>query len=78
MTYTEMNIICSKFWLTKKDIMLLCACGRDKANEIMIAVRNEIKNSGKKIPSSKTKIVPTQSVLEYLGIDIEYIKKMSQ
>ena len=72
MTYEEMREICSKFWLTKKDIMLLCGCGRNNATELINSIRNDLVSKGINLPKTKYKIVPTQSVLEHLGIDNDY------
>ena len=71
------NLI-SKQWANVKDIMLIASCGRDKASEIRDSITNEIVRSGKHLPTTKEKIVPMTSVIEYLNLDIEHIASMAQ
>ena len=78
MTYIEIFKICSKNWLDIKDIQDIAGCGRDKANEIANAIIRDINNSGKKVPQSKKKIVPTDYVIDYLNIDMDFVLKMAK
>lgn len=57
--------------------MEIASCGRNTATRIRLEIEKEILSSGKKIPISNKKHVPTRLVLNYLGLDEEYIKHMS-
>lgn len=75
MNYTEMFSVLSKPWASVNDIKLIASCGRDKAIAIRNFITKEIKDSGKHLPISKTKIVPTNLVIE---LNIEYITEMAR
>jgi len=77
MNYKEMLSIISKPWLDVNDIKLLACCGRDKSAKIRDEIRKTIFDNGKKIPQSRKKIVPTQYVIKYLGLDIKFIQSMA-
>ena len=77
MNYKEMLEIISKVWINSSDIMRLCNCGRNTANKIRHDVAKIITDSGKVIPPSVVKYVPTKLVLEYIGLDEDYIFKMA-
>ena len=78
MTYIELFKTCSKNWLDIKDIQSIAGCGRDKANEIANTIIKDINSSGKKVPQSKKKIVPTDYVIDYLNIDMDFVLKMAK
>ncbi len=78
MTYTELFRVCSRNWLDINDIKNIANCGRDKANEIADNIIREINNSGKKVPQTKKKIVPTNYVIEYLDINMDFVLKMAK
>lgn len=78
MTYNELFKTISKPWLDIQDIKLIAECGRDKATEIMNDITIEINKQGKKIPKIKRKIVPTENVIEYLNINIDFVSQMAQ
>ena len=73
MSYLELFKIISKPWASIKEISLIANCGRDTA----IRIRNNIEQDGKRIPKSKTIVVPTKKVIEYLGLDLDYIINMA-
>ena len=77
MNYKEVVNIVSKLWLTSDDIMKLCSCGKNSALQIRKNVEQLVLDSGKFIPPSMTKHVPTRLVLEYIGIDENYIFEMA-
>jgi len=77
MNYKEMLEIVSKVWINSNDIMRLCNCGKNTANKIRQDVEKIITDSGKVIPPSVVKYVPTKLVLEYIGLDEDYIFKMA-
>ena len=77
MNYKEMLEIVSKVWINSNDIMKLCNCGKNTANKIRQDIEKIIINNGKVIPPSVVKYVPTKLVLEYIGLDEDYIFKMA-
>lgn len=77
MNYKEMANLVTKVWINSEDIMRLCNCGKNSAIKIRQDIEKSIKESGKIIPHSMTKSVPTKLVLEYVGLDEDYIFKMA-
>lgn len=77
MNYKEMLEIVSKVWINSNDIMRLCNCGKNTANKIRQDVEKIIIDNGKVIPPSVVRYVPTKLVLEYIGLDEDYIFKMA-
>lgn len=77
MNYKEMVDIISKVWINSNDIMKLCNCGKNTAIKIRQDVEKIIVDNGKVIPPSAVRYVPTKLVLEYLGLDEDYIFKMA-
>lgn len=77
MNYKEMLEIVSKVWINSNDIMKLCNCGKNTANKIRQDVEKIITDNGKVIPPSVVRYVPTKLVLEYIGLDEDYIFKMA-
>lgn len=77
MNYKELLSIIVKPWIDTQEIMQIASCGRNSATKIRIDIENEIKSSGKKIPVSSRKHVPTKMVLNYLGLEEEYIRYMA-
>ena len=77
MTYGELFAIISKQWANINDIKQLCGNGRDKARIIRNAIEMEILKSGKRLLEGKNKIVPMSKVIDYLGMNVEYIAKMA-
>lgn len=78
MSYVEMKELISKVWLDVDDIMLLAQCGKHSATNIRNEIEEQIVASGKKVPTGARKCVPTKLVLEYLGLDIDYICTMAE
>lgn len=78
MSYSELFSLISTPWCSTKEIKQIARCGRDTANKIRKNIEKEIQKDGKKLPRAKTICVPTQKVVEYLGLDIEYIKEMAK
>ena len=67
-----LNII-SKPWLDVNDIKLIADCGDSSARKIIEEIEALVTESGKKLPPSKCKLVPTSMLLDYLCIDINFI-----
>ena len=68
--------VCSlidKVWLTTDDIRTLCSCSRNSAMTIRREIEEKVKESGKRLPDSRSKVVPTLLVLDYLGIDVDSV-----
>lgn len=59
-----------KVWTSTEDIQKLCNCSRNSAMTIRREVEEIVKSSGKRLPISRCKVVPTKIVLDYLSIDI--------
>ena len=78
MSYIEMRELVSKVWLDVDDIMRLAQCGKHSATAIRNEIEEQILASGKKVPIASRKCVPTKLVLEYLGLDIDYICNMAE
>ena len=77
LSYNEMKDIISKAWLNCEDIMKLANCGKHSATNIRNEIEKQIIDSGKKVPKSLFKCVPTHLVLEYLVLNADYICEMA-
>ncbi len=78
MNYVEMRELVSKVWLDVDDIMRLAQCGKHSATNIRNEIEAQILESGKKVPTSNRKCVPSKMVIEYLGLDIDFICNMAE
>ncbi len=78
MSYLEFYRLISKPWSGTKEISLIANCGRDKATKIRNTIVNEITKEGKRVPEGKTIVVPTKRVIDYLGLDQQYIIDMAK
>ena len=77
MSYLELFQIISKPWASIKEISQIANCGRDSAIKIRNMIEDEILKEGKNLPKGKTIVVPTKKVIEYLGLDVDYIVNMA-
>ena len=77
MSYVDMYKVISKPWSSTDDIMEIANCGKNQAIEIRSDIEKLVRQSGKRIMRSNKIIVPTKLVLEYLGLDGEYIYQMA-
>lgn len=77
MSYKEMAEMVTKVWINSDGIMRLLNCGKNSAIKIRESIEKEIIDSGKLIPPSMTKYVPTKLVLERVGLDANYILEMA-
>ena len=77
MSYEETLNILNKLWLDSKDIQKLLNCGKDSARKIRDNIAKIIKSKGYELPLGKNKKVSTKEVIEYLGLDINYIIEMA-
>ena len=77
MDYKYVCSLIDKVWLNTEDIQKLCNCSRKSAMDIRREVEDKIKESGKRLPPAKCKVVPTMIVLDYLGIDVNTVLDIS-
>ncbi len=77
MTYAMLYEKSLKPWLDTNDIMLVANCGRNSAIKIRRKIEDNIVKEGKVIPPSYEKVIPTNRLMDYLGLDIDYIYKMA-
>ena len=77
MDYKELSHIISIPWIDTEGIMKINNCSRHTATKIRKDIEEEIINSGKKLPTSSRKHVPTKLLLEYLGLEEDYIFNMA-
>lgn len=77
-SYTELYKIISKPWLATSDIKIICQCGEKKAVEIRKIIEDEVLSTGKHLPASSIKVVPTPLVLKYLNISENYVYDMAR
>ena len=78
MSSSVMFSILTKQWANINDIKVLASCGRDSASKIRNKIIADIEKSGKHLPTSKEKLVPITSVIEYLNLDVNFILKMAE
>ena len=78
MSYLELYETILKPWASVNDIKIIAHCGRDNATRIRNGIQKEILKTGKKIPYGKTKVVPTKMVIDYVGIDLDYVLTMAK
>ena len=72
---TETLELIKKTWADKKDIMRLACCGDIKAKKIKQDLVDELEKDGYRLPSGK---VPMDRLVQYLRINITYLKKVSK
>lgn len=77
MNYKEMEQLILKPWIDTYGIMQLAECGKNTAIKIRLEIEKHIIDSGLRIPIARKKKVPTRLVLEYLGLDENYIMQMA-
>lgn len=71
-TATETLDILNKQWATKQDIQYLAFVGENKAGEMVKEISAIV---GKKLPKG---LYPMSVVKDYLGIDVNYLKKIER
>lgn len=77
MSYLELFKTISKPWASVNEIKLIANCGRDSAIKIRNDIQENIISQGKFLPSAKTIVVPMKYVIDYLGLDLSFIKDMA-
>ena len=77
MTYKDILDIALCPWIDVYGIMRIADCGKSTASKIRAEIEQKIIDSGKKLPLSNKKHVPTKLVLDYLGLAENYIIRMA-
>lgn len=77
MSYQKQMEVIQKPWSGVAEIMLLANCGRDTATKIRNKVSALLIKNGYILPTGKTIQVPTRELLNFLGLDAEYIINMA-
>lgn len=67
--------IINHVWADTKDIMLLANVGYNKALEIRKDIVKILENNGYKLFNN---LIPMHDVVEYLGIDIDFLKRVTR
>ena len=78
MNNKELLKLIERPWLSIEDIKTICFCGDSSARKIVKDIEEQVVSNGKNLPPSKKKLVSTNLVLDYLGIDVEYLRKNQQ
>ena len=68
-----MKYIMSKQWCTIDDLTKLAGVGRNKALDIKRIIREDLISKGYYVPERH---VPMKAVVDYLKIDVRYLKLM--
>lgn len=69
----EMLRILNNQWLTSKDIKLLACVGMSRATEIRHEISEQLLKENYFLPAG---VVPCEKVIEYLNINIKYLRKI--
>ena len=72
---TETLELIEKTWADKNDIMKLACCGELSAKKIKHILATQLEQEGYTLPSGK---VPMDRLVQYLKININYLKKVSK
>lgn len=75
MTANEILELISKQWATTQDIKKLGSIGNHKAYAIRNKIIEDLKKQNRILSNRH---VPMKEVVEYLGIDIKYLQKVSK
>lgn len=73
MNINEMIDIMTKQWCTVDDLAKLAGVGRNKALDIKRTIREDLISKGYYVPKRH---VPMKAVVNYLKIDVSYLKMM--
>lgn len=77
MSYLDLFKIVSKPWASINEIRVIANCGRDSAIKIRNEIENKLQKEGKILPTGKTIVVPMKNVIDFLGLDMNYIIDMA-
>lgn len=73
-TAKETLDIINKPWCTSEDISILTGFGETKSAAIKKEINDELRNQGFRVIDN---YVPTDRLIVYLNLNIEYLKKVS-
>ena len=68
-----LELITGTQYMGTSDICLLGSCGRAKAQSIIKQIKTVLNEKGVYTP---TRFVPTEYVINYFNIDVEYLKRL--
>lgn len=74
-TANEVLNLISTPWATIKNIMKISGTGYNTSSKIFKKIKEEVEQEGYKLPPY---VVPMERVVDYLKININYLKKVSQ
>ncbi len=76
LTANEMLDLVGQQWATVYDIMKIGNCGKNKAQQVKKEIKDDIKTKlDKDLPYG---VVPMEKVVDYYGININYLRKVSK
>lgn len=75
LTATETLELLNNQWATTTDVKRLASVGTNKSLDIMKSIREDAENKGYYLPRG---LVPMEMVIDYLKINVGYLKKISR
>ena len=72
-TAKTMLEIVAQQWASTKDIMIIGACGKNKALIIKRDIKSSLEAQGYYLPKN---LVPMEKVIDYFKININYLRKV--
>lgn len=75
LTATETLELLNNQWATTTDVKRLACVGTNKSLDIMKSIREDAESKGYFLPSG---LVPMEMVIDYLKINVSYLKKISR
>lgn len=72
---TETLELLNNQWATTSDVKKLACVGNNRGSDIMRAIRENAESQGYHLPRG---LVPMEMVIDYLKININYLKKISK
>lgn len=74
-TAKEILEVLDSMWVDKNGIMILGYCGANKAHDHIHSIKKIVKDKhGKECPYG---VVPTDEVINYFNINVNYLKKVA-
>ena len=62
-------------WASTSDIMVIGACGRNKALIIKREIKSKLLQLGYYLPKN---LVPMESVIDYFNINVDYLERVNR
>ena len=76
--YSYLYKFISKPRMNTHEIKMICQCGDKRSANIKKTVKEEVFISGKQLPTTAFKVVPTPLELKYLNINKKYVYDMTK